>query len=63
MVYDVTIAFEGRYIVGVEAESIEEARKKAESEFMFADLNESDDIFNDRAVIVEDEDGEIVWEE
>lgn len=59
--YYVTYKIEARYIAEVEADSLEEAKKKAEDEYISADFGEAEDIDGD-AIIVEDENGNYVWE-
>jgi hypothetical protein len=54
----VTFKVDARYTAEVEADSIEEAIKKANSRFGDADFGEAHDI-DGEAIIVEDED--IIW--
>lgn len=61
MKYYVTYKVEARYIAEVEASSIEEARKKASEEFCDADFGVAEDI-ECEDIIVEDENGNYVWE-
>ena len=61
MKYFVTFAVEARYIVEVEAENTEEARKKAAEEFCDTDFGEAQDIEGED-IIVEDEKDNYVWE-
>lgn len=61
MKYYVTHKISARYIVGVDATDIEEARKKAEEEFSEADFGEASDIDGD-IIIIEDENGNYVYE-
>jgi hypothetical protein len=61
MKYYVTYKIDARYIAEVEAENIEEAKKKAESQFMDADFGEAEDI-DGEAIIIEDNNGDYVWE-
>lgn len=61
MKYYVTYKIDARYIAEVEAENIEEAKKKAEGKFMDADFGEAEDI-DGEAIIVEDNNGDYVWE-
>lgn len=61
MKYYVTYKVEARYITEVEANSIKEARRKASEEFCDADFGVAEDI-NGEDIIVEDEDGNYVWE-
>jgi len=57
----VTYKIEARYIAEVEAENLEEAKSKAESEYIDADFGKAEDI-DGEAIIVEDENGNYVWE-
>jgi phosphomannomutase len=61
MKYYVTYKIEARYIAEVEADNLEEAMEKAESEYMDADFGVAEDI-DGEAIIVEDEAGNFVWE-
>lgn len=61
MKYYVTYKVEARYIAEVEADNIEEAKEKADSEFFDANFGVAEDI-NGESIIVEDEDGNYVWE-
>ena len=61
MKYYVTYKVEARYVAEVEADSIEEAKEKAESEYIGADFGVAEDIQGE-AIIVEDENGNYVWE-
>lgn len=45
----------------VEADSLEEAKKKAQEEFCDADFGDAEDI-DGEDIMVEDEDGNYVWE-
>ena len=62
--YCVGYKVEGRYYAYVEAESVDEARKKAKEEFYDADFGELEDIGNcdTEQINVSDEDGNVVWE-
>ena len=64
MKYYVGYRVEGRYYARVEADSVEEARKKAETEFYNADFGELEDIGDCCAeqINVTDKDDNIVWE-
>ena len=62
MKYYVTYKVEARYIAEVEADSLEEAMKKAESEYLDADFGAIDEVVDGEAIIVEDADGNYVWE-
>lgn len=61
MKYYVTYKIDARYIAEVEAENIEEAKKKAEGKFLDANFGDAEDI-DGEAIIVEDENGNYVWE-
>lgn len=61
MKFYITYKIEARYIAKVEADNLEEAMKKAESEYLDADFGEAEDIDGEQ-VIVEDEKGNFVWE-
>ena len=57
----VTYRIDSRYIVKVHADTVEEAKQMAQSEWETADFGEAQDI-DGEPVIVEDEDGNYVWE-
>lgn len=61
MKYYVTYKVEARFIAEVEADDIEEAKKKAESEYVDADFGVAEDI-DGEPIIIEDENGNYVWE-
>lgn len=61
MKFYVTYKIEARYIAEVEADNLEEAMKKAESEYLDADFGVAEDIDGEQ-IIVEDEKGNFVWE-
>ena len=61
MRFYVTYKIEARYVAEVEAENVEEAKKKAESKFFDANFGEAEDIEGD-AIVVEDNNGDYVWE-
>lgn len=61
MKYYVKYKVEARYIAEVEADNLEEAMKKAEFEYMDADFGVAEDI-DGEAIIVEDENGNYIWE-
>ena len=61
MKYYVTYKIEARYIAEVEADSLEEAKSKAESEYIDADFGVAEDIEGEY-IIIEDENGNYVWE-
>ncbi len=61
MKYYVTYRIDARYIAEVEADNLEEAKIKANEEFCDADFGVAEDI-DGEAIIVEDEDGNFIWE-
>ena len=61
MKYYVTYKIDARYVAEVEAENAEEAKKKAESNFYDANFGEAQGI-DGEAIIVEDNNGNYVWE-
>lgn len=61
MKFYVTYKIEARYVAEVEAENIEEAKVKAESEYIDANFGVAADIEGE-PIIVEDEKGNYVWE-
>ena len=61
MKYYVTYKIDARYIAEVEADSLDEAMDKAEEAYCDANFGDSYDIEGD-AIIVEDENGNYVWE-
>lgn len=61
MKYYATFVVDTRYIAEVEADSLEEAKEKAEDAFSGADFGVAGNIDGELAVI-EDEDGDYVWE-
>lgn len=61
MMYYVTLKVEGRFVAEVDATSIEEAQRKAMDQFCDADFGSLEDIEGE-SVIVEDENGNFVWE-
>lgn len=61
MVFYVTYKVEGRYVAEVEASSIEEARIKSATAYEEADFGALADI-DGEDIIVEDENGNFVWE-
>lgn len=63
--YYVTVAVSSRFTCAVEAESIDEAREKGETEFECADnetVNANSEVVSSKACIVEDENGNILWD-
>lgn len=61
MKYYVTYKIDARYIAEVEADSIKEALEKAESKYCDADFGVAQDI-DGESIIIEDENGNFVWE-
>lgn len=60
MKYYVTFKMEARYVAEVEATSLAEARKAAESQFFDADFGDAFDI-DGEPIVVEDENGDYLW--
>lgn len=61
MKYYVTMKIEARFVAEVEAESQEDARVAAIEQWQDADFGVSEDITGE-CIIVEDENGNYVWE-
>lgn len=61
MTYYVTFKIDARYVAEVEANDIDEARDKALDKYIDADFGEAHDI-DAEPIIVEDENGNYVWE-
>ena len=61
MKYYVTYRIDARYIAEVEANNLDNAIKKAREEYYDADFGEAEDIDGEE-VVVEDENGNYVWE-
>lgn len=61
MKYYVTYRIDARYIAEVEAYSLEEAKRKADEKWCDADFGAAQDI-DGEPIIVEDQDGNFVWE-
>lgn len=59
--YWVTMRIEGRYVVGVHADNIEDARIKATEEYWVADFGELE-VVDGEEIIIEDSNGDFVWE-
>lgn len=59
--YYVSYKIDARFVVGVHADNTEDAMKKANDVYLDADFGEASDITGD-IIIVEDENGEYVWE-
>ncbi|MBO5609116.1 MAG: hypothetical protein J5929_01910 [Eubacterium sp.] len=62
MTYEVTIKVDARYRVTVEAQNIEKAKRIAESKYMEADLGEIDDVVDSNIIIVQDKEGNYLYE-
>ena len=63
--YMVTVAYSARYTCEVEADSIDEARKRGEQEFECADAEttaEKSEVVSSEASMVEDMQGNILWD-
>ena len=60
MKYYVTYAINAFYVAEVEADSLEEARKKAVDKYCEADFGAITDIEGDQ-IMVEDEDDNVIW--
>lgn len=56
-----TYRIDARYVAKVHADTVEEGKQTAQSEWETADFGEAQDI-DGEPVIVEDEDGNYVWE-
>lgn len=61
MTYYVTYKINARFVAKVEANDLDEARDLAEAEFIDADFGAAEDI-NGEEIIVEDGNGNYVWE-
>lgn len=61
MKFYVTHSVQARYISCVEADNLEDAKKKADDKFSDADFGEAQDI-DGEAIVIEDENGNYVWE-
>lgn len=61
MKYYVTYKIEARYIAEIDADSLEEAMEKADSEYIDADFGVAEDI-DGESIIVENENGDYIWE-
>lgn len=59
--YYVSYKVEAKYTAEVEAENLEDAKKKAESDFFDANFGEAFDI-DGETIYVEDEEGNFLWE-
>lgn len=60
MKYYVTYAISAVYVAEVEADSLEEAREKAEDKYYEADFGDATEVEADQ-IMVEDEDDNILW--
>lgn len=61
MKFYVTYKIEARYVAEVEAEDVEEAKAKAESEYIDANFGVASDIKGEQ-IMVEDDKGNYLWE-
>ena len=61
MKYYVTYKIDARYVAEVEADNLKEAMEKAESEYIDADFGVAEAI-DGEAIMVEDKNGNYVWE-
>lgn len=61
MKYFITYKVDARYVAEVDADSLEEAMKKADSEYQDADFGVAECIDGEK-IIVEDEKGNYIWE-
>ena len=61
MKYYVSYKIDARFVAEVEADNLEEAMKKAESEYYDADFGVAEDI-DGEVVIVENVNGDFIWE-
>lgn len=61
MTYYITFKVEARFEASVDADSIEEAMQKAQGRFADADFGEAVDIEGE-PIIIEDENGDYLWE-
>lgn len=61
MKYYVTYKIEARYIAEVEADNLKEAMKKGQYEYFDADFGIARDI-DAEAIMVEDKNGNYIWE-
>ena len=62
MKYYVTYKIDARCIAEVEANSLEEAFEKADAEYCEADFGVAEEIIGEEIIIVEDENGQFVYE-
>lgn len=62
MKYYVTYRVDARYTVGVDANSLDEAFKLAEENYIDADFGEISDVVSEDVIIVEDSNGNFVYE-
>lgn len=61
MKYYVTFRINARYVAEVDADNIEDARKKAQEDYIDADFGKASDI-DGEDIMVEDENGNYLWE-
>ena len=61
MKYYVTYSIDARFVTEVEADNPDEAKRKAEVEYIDADFGAAQDI-DAEPIMVEDENGNYVWE-
>lgn len=61
MKYYVTYKIEARYVAAVEADNLEDALKKAHYEYLDADFGKVE-VVDCETVVVEDENGDYIWE-
>lgn len=61
MTYYITYTIEARFVAQVEAGSLEDAKREAQTRYCDADFGEASDIDGEQ-IIVEDENGNYVWE-
>ena len=61
MKHYVTYKIDARYIAEVEADNLEDALKKAHREYLDADFGEVE-VVDCETIIVEDENGDLIWE-
>ena len=61
MKYYIKYAIDGRYVVEVEADSLEEALDKADEKYCNADFGALEDIIDAEIVRVEDENENPIW--
>lgn len=62
MRYCVTYKIDARYTTVVEANNLEEARNKADANYFGANFGVIDEVVSGEAIMVEDADGNYIWE-